>query len=501
MSEPAPGPTPVRRPRRLSPLTPVVRAPILAVAVVGGSWQTLIEQRTLGSIGVVGLTVLAVLVAGAVYGVASWLRTTYWIDDDELRIDTGVLVRRSRRIRIDRLQGIDIVQPLVARLFGLAELRLDVASGQQREGRLAFLRHAEAVAVRSLLLERRRALSPSQPAQPAQPAHSAEPFERADPAGPDGPGTVHANPAPAPPTERVLVRLHPGRLLVSLVLSTETAVAGVASVVSAALSVTSGVPVVGILVPALVAAGLSLARKLTGFYGFTLADTSAGLHVSRGLTSLSSHTIAPARIQGLVIREPLLWRALGWARLEVSVAGRDVLESDVADEATVVPVATLAEVIAVATQVLGGRDASAVPLGPAPRRAAWRAPLTWWNLGVGIDDHLVVSRRGWWVRRTDAVPHARVQSVRLAQGPVQRRLALAAVHLDSPPGPVHVAFAHGETAAVRRLAEEATRRAREARHHGNETAQPRPETIQANPPNDPGSTSSASEDARPSASR
>ncbi len=38
-----------------------------------------------------------------------------------------MICRQSRRIRIDRLQGIDIVQPLVARLFGLAELRMDVA--------------------------------------------------------------------------------------------------------------------------------------------------------------------------------------------------------------------------------------------------------------------------------------------------------------------------------------------------------------------------------------
>ena len=95
------------------------------------------------------------LVAGAVYGVASWVRTKYWIDEDELRIDTGVVVRQSRRIRIDRLQGIDIVQPLVARLMGLAELKFDLASGSEREGSLAFLPLREALELRADLLERR----------------------------------------------------------------------------------------------------------------------------------------------------------------------------------------------------------------------------------------------------------------------------------------------------------------------------------------------------------
>ena len=79
----------------------------------------------------------------AVYGAASWLRTKYWIEADELRVDTGVVSRQSRRIRVDRLQGIDISQPFVARLFGLAELKMDVAGGG-REGSLAFLTLSEA---------------------------------------------------------------------------------------------------------------------------------------------------------------------------------------------------------------------------------------------------------------------------------------------------------------------------------------------------------------------
>ena len=83
------------------------------------------------------------LAAGAVLGYASWLRTKYWVEADELRVDTGVVYHQSRRIRIDRLQGIDIVQPFVARIFGLAELKMDVAGGD-REGSLAYLPLAEA---------------------------------------------------------------------------------------------------------------------------------------------------------------------------------------------------------------------------------------------------------------------------------------------------------------------------------------------------------------------
>ena len=113
-------PDPVERPaKRLSPLTPLVRGSILVVAVVASNWDDALR----GNLGPIALLLLALLAAGALYGVVSWLRTRYWIEADELRVDTGVVVRQSRRIRVDRLQGIDISQPFVARLFGLAELQ------------------------------------------------------------------------------------------------------------------------------------------------------------------------------------------------------------------------------------------------------------------------------------------------------------------------------------------------------------------------------------------
>jgi putative membrane protein len=49
------------------------------------------------------------------------------------------------------------------------------------------------------------------------------------------------------------------------------------------------------------------------------------------------------------------------------------------------------------------------------------------------------------------VPHARVQSVRLTQGPLQRRLSLATVHLDTSPGPVQPTAHHRDAADARAL--------------------------------------------------
>jgi putative membrane protein len=75
----------------------------------------------------------------------------------------------------------------------------------------------------------------------------------------------------------------------------------------------------------------------------------------------------------------------------------------------------------------------------------------------------VVSRAGLFARRTDLVPLARVQSLRLTQGPFQRRLRLASVHADSPVGLVNAQGLHREPAEARRLVQEGVERAREAR--------------------------------------
>ncbi len=74
---------------------------------------------------------------------------------------------------------------------------------------------------------------------------------------------------------------------------------------------------------------------------------------------------------------------------------------------------------------------AAGPLTPPPRRARWKALLSYHFLAAGHDDTLAVAVTGRVRRETTWVPLAKAQSVRLVQGPLQRRLGLATVHLDA----------------------------------------------------------------------
>ncbi|HET6627631.1 MAG TPA: PH domain-containing protein [Nocardioidaceae bacterium] len=420
--------------RRLSPLTPLARSFIFVAAVLATTWRDVLR----GDPGPLAWVLLALVVAGLVYGGASWLRTKYWIEADELRVDTGVISRQSRRIRIDRLQGIDIVQPFVARLFGLAELRMDVAGGRAREGSLAFLTLGDARELKDVLLARRDAVR----AGAEQSTRQAE-------------GTTDVATEPAAP-DRLLARVDLGMLVVSILLSPETAALLLTALGFAAVFFVTGqwlgfsamVPVLGGIV-------LVQFKKLSGNYNFTVSETPAGMQVRRGLFDLSSQTIALPRLQGVVVAEPVLWRLLGWARLDVSIAGyASSGDNNGPAASTVLPVGHRDLVMRLTRHVLDGVDPDRTPVTAPPEEAQWVAPVGRHFMAAGADPRVVVSREGWLTRRTHVVPHARVQSLRISQGPWQRMLGLADLHVDSPPGPVDVRARHRYAAEARHLLEQ-----------------------------------------------
>src|SRR5690606_6205030 len=93
-------------------------------------------------------------VIGVGAGYVSWLFTRYVIDDVEIRVEKGVLFKSSRRIPFERLQSVDINEPLIARIVGLSELTIEMAGGSDSRTRLRFLTLAESRRLRRLLLTR-----------------------------------------------------------------------------------------------------------------------------------------------------------------------------------------------------------------------------------------------------------------------------------------------------------------------------------------------------------
>lgn len=160
---------------RLHPLTPLVRGwKVLAVGLawLGQNQGPLLiggDGPTRRELNVVVLVLVVAVIALAGYCWLAWRRSRYAVTADSLQLATGVLFRQTRHARLDRLQSVDMVRPLLARLFGLAELRLEVAGGLNSKVALSLLREGEAQQLRNLLLARAAGLTPGEGPAPRAP--------------------------------------------------------------------------------------------------------------------------------------------------------------------------------------------------------------------------------------------------------------------------------------------------------------------------------------------
>ena len=96
------------------------------------------------------------------------------------------------------------------------------------------------------------------------------------------------------------------------------------------------------------------------------------------------------------------------------------------------------------------------------RSARWLRWFDFWTLRYGWDDRTLITEHGWLTHSRD-VPHAKTQSVRIEQGPLQRMLRLADVHVHTPRGPVNAVAHQLDERPARELALSQLDRARAAR--------------------------------------
>ncbi len=397
---------------RLHPLSPLVRAGRHLVTIVILLLVVFFANHNgAGSDLVSNLVVIGAALSG---GVVSWLVTRWQVTDGVLRIETGLVRRQSQRFPLSQVQAIDVVQTGVGRALGLAEIRLRMAGADSSGGRLASLPFADAERLREQLLAMARA--PGAVAAGPRVALAAE-------------GTASA--AGTGPSERPLFRVQSRRLAGAIALSGAGAFAAVVIAVIAFFVALTGKP--GIIAPFLpVGAGVVVAlwRRFNSDYGTVVAAAADGLRLRSGLVQTTAETIRPGRVQAVRLVEPLVWRALGWCRLEVDVAGpRQRRENRSAAQRlrALVPVGSRAEAAGMISELLSSQPE---PSRRAPGGARWKAPLTYHFLAWGGDDRYVVASRGRLCRKTTWVPLEKLQSVRWVQGPLQRRLGLASVRLD-----------------------------------------------------------------------
>jgi putative membrane protein len=396
--------------------------------------------------------VLGVAVVVVVLLVMSWRFTRYRVTAEALELRHGVVVRRQRRARLDRLQAVDLVQPLVARIFGLARLKLEVAGGSGSSIDLSYLTDTEARQLRNHLLA------------------AAAGLEYETPQAPEAP-------------ERPVAEVPVERLVASLLLDggvlTGAVVAAAAIAIGLALA---GFGAATGVVPMVIGLVTFVWRRFSSSFGFTVKVSPDGLRLRHGLLEHRAQTLPPGRVQAVRLTQPLLWRIPGWWRVVVNVAGYAGRADNQHSENELLPVGTREQAIALLALVvpdLGvepGEDALAVVLAgldgdnrrpdgylPSPQKAFWVDPVAWRRTGVRVTHEALLVRRGRLRRHLDVVPHARTQSCAVTQGPLQRALGVASLQVHSTRGPIDPVVPHLRVADAGRLLDDQAVRARRAR--------------------------------------
>ncbi len=388
--------------------------------------------------------VAAVVIIGLGFGYWSWWTTKFVIDDHEFRLENTGAFQESQRIAFSRIQSVDVTQPFAARLLGLAQVKIDV--GTDGGASLSFLKRSRAVEIRDYLMTRAHGRA----------ATTAEPGREASRWDDSAVG------------DQVLVRLTPGEIILSAFASLDILFIAIAFAIPWLLGQVFDWSVLawgGGMVGLAIALFGYLSNRLFGQFNYTLARTPAGLRITRGLFTLRSQTIPTHRVQAVQTSQPLIWRWLGRARLDVTILGLGGLQDgeEMSTSTIYLPFGTAEQVQVALAAIWPGLELEKLQFARSPERAKWLDPLQWGWQGWALDEQVFAVRSGWTHRKQLIVPHARLQSVRLSQGPLERRLGLASVHATTTDLLGHNAASHLDVATARALADTEMDRARASR--------------------------------------
>jgi putative membrane protein len=412
------------------------------------------------------LIIGAVLLISLLFRWVAWLRFRFHLDEDDIRIERGILNRTVRSIPYDRIQDVSIEQKPLARLLGLGEVKFETGGGgkEAEDAKLSFVAMDRAEALRETIRARKAETGVA----------VAEVVAEERP-----PVFVMDN------GRLVTLGLYSFSLVIFAVLGglaqqfdfllpfdwwefkdwigiAEENGVDISHIDRSAQLVGALFALVGLIV---IGFGTGIIRTFLKEYGFRLDRTERGFRRRRGLLTKTDVVMPVNRAQAANIVTGPIRKRRGWHALKfVSLAQDSKEESDF----MAAPLAKLEEIWPIAAQTgITPTDAETLfrkgrfgwwatgLLGlaivmviatlatmiftEAPfRLAGWLLavpllflPLTWleWRqYGDLIDAQQLYVREGWWRQRLAIAPQLKVQSVEISQGPIARTLGLSTLH-------------------------------------------------------------------------
>lgn len=431
------------------------------------------------------LIIAAVLIISLLFRSLAWMRFRFHLDDDDIRIEQGLLNRTVRSIPYDRIQDVSIEQPVLAQIFNLGEVKFETGGGEGEDAKLSFVSMARAEALRATIR--------------AHKSSSADVVEASE--------TTFVRELPplfAMDSNRLItLGLYSFSLVIFAVLGGLAqqfdfllpfdfwdfkhwiGVAEESGVSIDGISMSARIIGAAFALLALVALGFAtgVIRTVLKEYGFRLDRNERGFRRRRGLLTKTDVAMPVNRVQAANVVTGPIRKRRGWYALKfVSLAQDSKEESDymaaplakldeiwpIMAEAGIAPpderaafrrghfrwwltgfVIVIPLIIAAMAAVIVFAQASLarscllllIPLGLLLFGA-----LEWHKFGFAEDSARLYVRRGWWRQRLTILPQVRVQSVEITQGPLARMAGLVSVHFGIAGGTLELIAISRETA-------------------------------------------------------
>lgn len=396
------------------------------------------------------------------YGLARWFTTTYRIGADEVQLRTGVLQRNVLSVPRSRIRSVSTDARLLHRLLGLTVLQ--VSTGQEVKGDKAF----ELDAVPAAEVARLRAILLADSLVSAETGDCSSVLARWQPSW--------LRYSPLTPTGLVMIVAALGvvsqtGVLAALRDSPLIRAGEDAAEDAGAVAVVAAVGAVVLIA----SVALSVSQSLLTYANLLLRRDAEVLHLSHGLLRVREHTFDMRRLRGGTLREPLLVRLFGGARLDAVMTG----VTGAGEASQLLPPCPRGTAEAVLIELIEQPDAVHGPLvshGPVAARRRWTrammlpalvvvalavlaagtVPLWAWgvaaaltvfsvflavdrtrSLGHRVGDGWLVARAGSLARRRDCVAAAGIVGWTVRQTLFQRRAGVATLVAATAAGVKH----------------------------------------------------------------
>lgn len=323
-----------------------------------------------------GLAVVALLV---VLGLLRWFTTTYRIGPVHVELRTGVLRKKLLSVPRSRIRSVDVEAGVLHRVLGLSVVRIGTG---QRVGNRHDSNTFELNALSAALVpELRAALLTGVRNTPT--ANSSTSTLSTTASAPQSSDVEIGHWQPS------WVRYAPFSFTGIAIIAAIIGIAfqyGIGTTIAKSSAVTDRIStleglgvtvlvVIGLTALLILASAFACVQYLIAFGNMTLTDNGRILAVSHGLLKTRQTTLDRARLRGTTLKEPLLLRLAGGARLDAIMTG---VSAEKKESSLLLPQGPRAEAERVMATVIGDSRQASVPLiahGSAARRRRYTRAL------------------------------------------------------------------------------------------------------------------------------